>query len=155
MTLCVLPLAGSAVCLLGPPIWEWRKPGVWNSGRGTVAKSSRAGSLRLKEKLSLPSWFSQVRARWPHSHCDTTFTELPKHCPGCLPGPPTPLPGREEAWSARAPVGSEPPPIHPVPHPSVPHPQSHLPACSLACEAFAIELSFTGSEARASSLLAR
>lgn len=70
------------------------------------------------------------------------------HHPGCLPGPPTPLPGREEAWSAGAPAGSGPNPIHLVPHTSVPHPQSHQPACSLAGGEKTIESSFAGSEAR-------
>lgn len=55
MTLCVLPLAVYAVCLLGPPVWEWRKPGVWNRGEGTVAKSSK--SLKSGERRETESLF--------------------------------------------------------------------------------------------------
>lgn len=55
MTLCVPPLAVDAVCLLGLPVWEWRKPGVWNRGEGTVAKSSK--SLKSGERGETESLF--------------------------------------------------------------------------------------------------
>lgn len=87
--------------------------------------------------MGRPALLFKSRTRGPVPTARPPLTKLSAHSPGCPRlGPQTPLPSREQARSAGAPLGSGSPPIAPAARLSGSHPRLHLPFWPLACGGF-------------------